>query len=198
MALSKIRRYLIAAVGFLLLVDLALLGLAWSGAGKSQGSETFTTLVVWLEDPDLADQMAAAQRAAGRKVSLSEGERTIQVPDGFRLVLKSDPTYVQAIFEALKFKKHPVRLSEDKNEIHYGGVFSERSKAESEVQRVLKADGAQFTVVENHRDKLVKAHRLVLADLDSGSAKEVADFFEGKGLEVEVQPAASDQPEDPE
>ena len=56
----------------------------------------------------------------------------------------------------------------------------------------------QFTVVENHRDKLVKAHRLVLSDLDSGSAKEVADFFEGKGLEVEVQPAASDQPEDSE
>jgi len=198
LALSKIRRYLIAAVGFLLLVDLALLGLAWSGAGKTQGPETFSTLVVWVDDPVLAEQMAAAQRDAGRKVTLSEGERTIQVPDGYRLVLKNEPTTVQAIFEALKFKKRPVKLSEDKNEIHYGGVFSERSKAESEVQRVLKADGTQFTVVENHRDKKIQALQLVLLDLDSGSAQEVTEFFEGKGLEVEVQPAASEKPEDPE
>jgi hypothetical protein len=198
LALSKIRRYLIAAVGILLLVDLALLGLAWSGVGTPREPETFTTLIVWLEDPELAEEMAAAQKAAGRKVSLSEGERTIQLPDGYRLLLKSTPTSAQSIFETLKFKKRPVTLSEDKKEVHYGEVFSERSKAESEVQRVLKADGIKFTVAENHKEKMVKAHRLVLSDLDSGSAKEVTDFFEGKGLEVEVQSPTSDQPEESE
>jgi len=198
LALSKIRRFLIAAVGFLLLVDLALLGLAWSGSGKPQEPETISTLVVWFEDPILAEQMAAGQRDAGRKVSLSEGERTLQVPDGFRLVLKNDPMTVQAIFESLKIKKRPVRLSEDKTEIHFGGVFSERSKAESEVQRVLKADGTQFTVVDNLRDRLVKAHQLVLSDLDPESTKEVTEFFEGKGLEVEILPAASEKSEDQE
>ncbi len=197
MALSKIRRFLIATVGFLLLVDLVLLGLVWSGVLATEEPEGRKNVVVWVEDPDAAEGFAAGQRSAGREVSLAEGDRTIQVPDGFRLVVRNSAT-ARSIFEALKIRKQPVKLSEDANEVQYGGIFSDRAKAEAEVQRILKTEQMQFTVVENLRDKSVKAHRLVVRDLDPTSTGEVTEFFKGKGLEFEILPAASGNPEESE
>ncbi len=184
MALSKIRRVLIATFGFLLLVNLILLGVAWTGSAGS-GPDA-NDVVAWATTAEAAEAAAQQLRDAGREVSVSVSEREVQVPNGFRLV-KSGELYVKSYYDTLKAGGAPVRIVGDGAEVQYGDVWPDRAKAEAARSRVLKTFLVKFDVVPSHRTAKASAHRLVVSGLGEAATLEVVEFFKEKSMDPSVR-----------
>ncbi len=196
MALSKIRRILIAIVGFLLLVDVLLLGVAWMGSATTE-AET-NDVVAWAASAEAGQAAAAELKAAGREVSISEADRDVRVPNGFRLV-KTGQLYVQPYYRTLHEANKPVRILGEgaEAEVQYGEPLPERAKAVELARQVQKQHGIVFDVHESFRFVKKKAYRLVVSGLDEKATAEVFKYFEGKNMEPGVHAPASKQSGEP-
>ena len=128
MALTKIRRLLIAFVGFLLVINLVLLGVARYGQSQAASRITYN-IVAWIDEADQASSLKSAVEAPGRTVSLTEAPREVKTPAGFRLVMSGKPALLGPVAESLKVKKRPVKLVADGTEIQWGGPFPDRGMA---------------------------------------------------------------------
>jgi len=184
LALSKIRRVLIATVGFLLLINLILLGVAWINSVRSASQAN--DVVAWTTSDEAAETAARLLRDAGRKVSISVAEREVQVPNGFRLV-KSGELYVKSYYETLKTGGAPVRIVGNGAEVQYGDVWPDRAKAEAARARVLKSFLVKFDIVPSHRTEKVSSHRLVVSGLNDAATVEVVEFFKEKSMDPSVR-----------
>lgn len=192
LALSKIRRLLIAVVGFLLFVNVILLGVAKFGSAQAVERDRKFDVVAWADKADVAKATKAELEAAGRTVDLSEAKREQQIPNGYRLVMTGDPGDLKSFLEAMKFKKHPVKLVSEGRELQYGNVYQDKAKAEKQAKAVLKSDGFNFRVQESYKTVTKPAQKLVVLGLDEKTANEVDALLQGKGLDSEVQPAKAE------
>lgn len=189
LALSKIRRVLIAIVGFLLFVNVVLLGVAKLGSAQADSRATKYDVVGWTEKAEDAKAAKAELEAAGRQVSLAESKREQQIPNGYRLVMTGAEEDLKSFLEAMKFKKYPVKLVSGGKELQFGSVYQDKAKAENKAAAVRKSDGFNFRVQESYKTVTKPAQKLVVSGLDKESADEVLALLQGKGLDAQLQPA---------
>lgn len=189
MALSKIRRLLIAVVGFLLFVNVILLGVAKFGSAQAVDRARKFDVVGWTDKAETAQAAKAELETAGRQVVLTESKREQQIPNGYRLVMTGAEEDLKSFQEAMKFKKYPVKLVSGGKELQYGTVYQDKAKAEKQSKAILKSDGFNFRVQESYKTVTKPAQKLVVSGLDQKSADEVLALLQGKGLDAEIQPA---------
>lgn len=194
MALSKIRRLLIAVVGFLLLLNILALGVARFGSSQAVARDQRFEVVGWTEKADVAKAAKAELETAGRQVSLTETKRDTQVPNGYRLVMQGDADFLASVLETLKFQKLPVKLVSNGKELQLGEVYQDRAKAENKARAVLASQKVNFQVKESHKTVTKPAHKLVVSGLDEKAADEVLSVLRGKGLDAESQPVEEGTP----
>lgn len=194
MALSKIRRILIAIVGLLLFLNLAALGVAKFGKPGDQAEARKVDVIAWTEKPEVATAARTELEAAGHRVTLTQTQREHKVPNGYRLVMKGDKDMLASVRDTLVYKKLPVKLVAGGAELQYGNVFPDKSKAEAQAKRVKNSEKMTFTVVENHRTVKKPAQKLVVSGLDEKTGEEIVGSLRDKGMDVESQPVAPAEP----